>query len=214
MDSDAIAEVKMREDDEEVSHVLFPSPDPVGMDYAAISNHIETKLPNEAPVLFGLHPNAEIAPGAIIGNNCTIWAGTRIGPNARIGNNVRIGRNCEVDCIVGNNCQIQAGALLYHGVTLAHFVFVGPGVVTTNDIMPRVGDEWDDRFRRTRVCVGASIGANATIICGIAIGEHSMIGAGSVVTHDVKPWWLVRGNPAHHIRELPHMASGTVEVEP
>ena len=150
-----------------------------------------------------IHPTAEVDPAARISAGCTIWGGTRIGPNARIGYNTSIGRNCEVDCIIGDNCRIQAGALLYDGVIIQDSVFIGPGVVTTNDALPRVqenGEDWDQRFQETLILDHAAVGANATIICGVTIGTYSLVAAGAVVTKDVKPFWIVRGNPASHTR--------------
>ena len=181
-----------------------------------------------------IHPTAEVHPNAVIGYGCTIWGGTRIGPNAIIGHSVSIGRNCEVDCIVGNYVKIQALAFLCHGVNIGHWCFIGPKACFTNDAFPRSWGEFSirlaqkiiskitrcdrygphERFRETVVEVGASIGANSTIVCGNVIGEYAMVGAGSVVTKDVKPWHLVHGNPARHIRMVPRDIGGSVEVQP
>ena len=161
-----------------------------------------------------IHPSADIHPDAKIGEGVTIWAFAHIGPNAEIDDNCMIGSNALVDCVVGAGSRIQAGAQLYNGVHIGSNVFVGPGVITTNDILPRVGGEWGDRFRETIIRHNAAIGANSTIVCGNTIGAFASIGAGSVVCQDIKPRWLARGNPAQHIRELPHRATGRVEVNP
>lgn len=129
---------------------------------------------------------SHICDGAVIGSNCNIGEGVYIGPNVHI----------------GNRCKIQNHALIYEGVTIEDDVFVGPAVVTTNDIEPRAVGPWEHRFRKTLIKCGASIGANSTVLCGITLGEHSMIGCGSLVTHSVKPYWLAYGSPAHHIRNL------------
>lgn len=163
-----------------------------------------------------IHPLADVDERATISpEGVRIYAFTRIGPNAVIGANTTIGCGAEVDGIVGRHCKIQGGARIYHGVTLEEFVFIGPAAVTTNDIMPNAsGDDWSHRFRETLIKAGAAIGANATIVCGITIGEHSVVGAGSVVCHDVKPWHLVRGNPAQHIRQFIKPIEATLEVTP
>ena len=120
-------------------------------------------------------------PQAVIGNNCNIGQNVFIDNNARIGNAVKIQNNVSV----------------YNSVTLEDDVFVGPSAVFTNVINPRSFIERKLEFKSTLVKKGASIGANATIVCGITIGEYAMIGAGAVVTKDVSPFALVTGNPAH-----------------
>jgi UDP-2-acetamido-3-amino-2,3-dideoxy-glucuronate N-acetyltransferase len=123
---------------------------------------------------------ASVQPGALIGDNCTIGEGVHIGPKV----------------IVGNGCKIQNGAQLFEGVTLEDDVFIGPHVVFTNVTNPRAFVNRKAEFEPTLVKRGASIGANVTIICGVTIGEYAMVGAGSVVTRDVRPHSLVVGNPA------------------
>ena len=117
-----------------------------------------------------------------------------------IGNNCNIGKNCYIDAgaIIGANVKIQNNVSVYHGVIIEDDVFVGPSAVFTNDFYPRAfSEDWE--VYKTVVKKGASIGANATIVCGNTIGEYATVGAGSVVTKDVKPHALVVGNPARQI---------------
>ena len=133
-----------------------------------------------------------------IGNNTKIWAfshicrGAKIGKNCVIGEGVYIGPNV----VIGDNVKIQNHSLIYEGVKVENDVFIGPNVVTTNDIYPRSNGDWKDRFRKTLICRGASIGANSAILCGTTIGSRSLVGAGSVVTKNIPEYSLVYGNPA------------------
>lgn len=135
-----------------------------------------------------------------IGDGTKIWAfshickGAKIGANCTIGEGVYIGNNVTI----GDNCKIQNNSLVYEGVTLEDNVFFGPNTVTTNDFVPSVSGDWknDGRFRKTLFKKGCSVGANSVIVCGITIGQNSLIGAGSVVTKDVPDESLVYGNPA------------------
>jgi UDP-2-acetamido-3-amino-2,3-dideoxy-glucuronate N-acetyltransferase len=124
--------------------------------------------------------NAHISHGAVIGANCMIGEGVHVGPGVKI----------------GNGCRIQNGAQLFEGVTLEENVFVGPHVVFTNVLVPRAFSKRAGAFGQTLVKRGASIGANATILCGIEIGEFAMVGAGSTVTRPVRQRSIVVGNPA------------------
>jgi len=148
----------------------------------------------------GNHWEACIDPTATIGKGCKIWNDVQIREQARVGDGSIIGKGVYVDAAVtiGSYCKIQNYACIYSGVTLEDCVFIGPSVTFTNDLYPRsFNNDW--RMLKTVVHKGASIGANATIICGVIIGEYSMIGAGSVVTKDVQPFSLVIGNPARVI---------------
>lgn len=147
-----------------------------------------------------IHETAEVEVGAIVSRTAIIWrhahvsGGVRIGENCVIGEGVHIGPHVTI----GNGCKIQNGAQLFEGVTLEDDVFIGPHVVFTNVLTPRAFIDRKAEFKPTLVRRGASIGANATIICGVAVGEYAMIGAGSVVTKNVEPHALVVGNPAKH----------------
>ena len=136
----------------------------------------------------------EIGAGTMIWHFCHIIKGTRIGERCRIGQNVVIGPAVSI----GANCKIQNNVSLYNGVTLEDDVFCGPSCVFTNIVTPRSAfprNRPEDN-RPTLVKRGASIGANATIVCGRVIGEHALVGAGAVVTRDVPPYAIVVGNPA------------------
>jgi UDP-2-acetamido-3-amino-2,3-dideoxy-glucuronate N-acetyltransferase len=145
-----------------------------------------------------IHPTAVIENGATIGEGTHIWHFSHIMPKAIIGNHCNLGQNVFVDnhAIVGNRVKIQNNVSVYNNVQLQDDVFVGPSAVFTNVINPRSFIERKNEFKPTLVKKGATIGANATILCGIIIGEYAMIGAGAVVTKDVLPHALMIGNPA------------------
>ncbi len=144
-----------------------------------------------------VHPTAVVDEGATIGGGTKIWHLAHVRSSAIIGFDCVIGRNVYVDAeaVVGNLVKIQNNVSVYHGVTIEDEVFVGPCVVFTNDLRPRAQNP-DWQITPTLVRRGASIGANATIVCGIEIGAYAMIAAGSVVTKTVAPHQLVAGNPA------------------
>jgi UDP-2-acetamido-3-amino-2,3-dideoxy-glucuronate N-acetyltransferase len=144
-----------------------------------------------------IHHTAVIDAGATIGQGTRVWHFCHIMPGAVIGSNCNIGQNVFIDnnAHVGNGVKIQNNVSVYNGVTLEDDVFVGPSAVFTNVINPRSFIERKSEFRHTLVQKGASIGANATIICGITIGSYAMVGAGAVVTKDVPAYALVIGNP-------------------
>ena len=151
----------------------------------------------EAKKKYFVHPTAIVEDGAMIGEGTRIWHFAHIRKGAIIGKNCNIGKDVYIDVNVhiGNNVKIQNGVSVYRGVTIEDDVFLGPHAVFTNDLYPRSFNK-DWKVIPTLVKKGASIGANATIICGVIIGEYSMVGAGSVVTRDVPPHGLVYGNPA------------------
>jgi UDP-2-acetamido-3-amino-2,3-dideoxy-glucuronate N-acetyltransferase len=146
------------------------------------------------------HETAVIDEGCKIGKGTKIWhfshimTGSEIGENCNIGQNVVISPGVKLGC----NVKVQNNVSIYTGVTCEDDVFVGPSVVFTNVINPRSAINRKNQYGSTSVEKGASIGANATIVCGIKIGKYSFIGAGAVVTKDVKPFALVMGNPARH----------------
>lgn len=148
-----------------------------------------------------VHPTAEVDPRAVIGRGTAIWNWTKVREGARVGQGCRIGQGVYIDrdVVVGEGSKIQNGASVFAGVVLGDRVFVGPGATFTNDLVPRAasGDDWE--IVPTVVGDDASVGANATIVCGIELGEACMVGAGAVVTHDVPSFALVVGVPAQVI---------------
>jgi len=144
------------------------------------------------------HPTAIIDEGVIIGENTKIWHFSHIMRNVKIGKNCIIGQNVFIgeNVILGNNVKVQNNVSIYTGVIIEDDVFLGPSMVFTNVLNPRSIIERKNEYKQTIVKRGATIGANATIICGIIIGEYAFIGAGAVVTKNVKPYALVVGNPA------------------
>jgi UDP-2-acetamido-3-amino-2,3-dideoxy-glucuronate N-acetyltransferase len=146
-----------------------------------------------------IHPLADVEKGAIIGENSVIWRWTHVMPKAKIGKNCTIGQNCFIQdgVTIGDNVKIQNNVSVYTGVTLEDNTFVGPSVVFTNVRKPRAGEVIATScYNKTIIRSGASIGANATVVCGIEIGEGALIGAGSVVSKNVPPHVVVVGNPA------------------
>lgn len=144
-----------------------------------------------------IHPTAIVDDRALIGDGVSIWHWTAVREFAQIGEGCTIGQGVYIDhgVLLGRGCKVQNGVSVYHGVTLADDVFVGPRATFTNDRFPRADcGGWE--VVPTTVERGASIGANATIICGLTIGERSMVAAGAVVTRDVPAYGLVIGNPA------------------
>ncbi len=149
---------------------------------------------------FWAHESAFVEPGAVIGEGTRIWHLAQVRSGCRIGENCNIGKNCYLDvgASIGSGVKIQNNVSVYSGVTLEDDVFVGPSAVFTNDYYPRAFDP-DWKISETLVRRGASIGANATVVCGHTVGSFAMVGAGSVVTKDVLPHALVVGNPARRI---------------
>lgn len=147
------------------------------------------------------HETAVIDTGCEIGAGTKIWHFSHIMPNCTIGQNCNIGQNVVVspEVILGNNVKIQNNVSLYTGVICEDDVFLGPSMVFTNVMNPRSAVNRKDQYAKTIVRKGASIGANATIVCGNDIGQFAFIGAGAVVTKEVPAYALVVGNPARQI---------------
>lgn len=147
------------------------------------------------------HETAVIDEGCEIGKGTKIWHFSHIMPNSKIGENCNIGQNVVVSprVVLGKNVKVQNNVSIYSGVICEDDVFLGPSMVFTNVINPRSAIIRKDEYQETLVKKGASIGANATIICGNEIGEYALIGAGAVVTKPVLPYALVVGNPSKQI---------------
>jgi UDP-2-acetamido-3-amino-2,3-dideoxy-glucuronate N-acetyltransferase len=162
-----------------------------------------------------VHPTSVIDEGAVIGEGTCIWHFSHIMPKSIVGNNCTIGQNVFIDnqVVVGNGSKIQNNVSIYNGVILEEDVFIGPSVVFTNVINPRAFIGRKNEFRQTIVAKGATIGANATIICGVHIGEYAFIGAGSVVTKNVLPFALMAGNPARQIGWVDRAGNKTESAE-
>jgi len=148
-----------------------------------------------------IHPSAIVDAGAVLGKDTRVWhfshvcAGARIGTACSLGQNVFVGN----DVLIGDRVKIQNNVSVYDAVTLEDEVFCGPSMVFTNVYNPRAGFVRKDQYRRTLVRRGASIGANATIVCGVTVGAYAFIGAGAVVKHDVPDFALMAGVPARQI---------------
>ena len=147
------------------------------------------------------HPTAVIDEGAQIGEGSKIWHFSHIMPGAVIGERCNLGQNVVVSpgVTLGANVKVQNNVSIYTGVICEDDVFLGPSMVFTNVINPRSAIVRKNEYKETLVRKGASIGANATVVCGNMIGEYALIGAGAVITKPVKPYALVVGNPAKQI---------------
>jgi UDP-2-acetamido-3-amino-2,3-dideoxy-glucuronate N-acetyltransferase len=147
------------------------------------------------------HPSAIIDEGCTIGKGTKIWHFSHIMPNCILGDNCNIGQNVVIlpEVVLGKNVKVQNNVSLYTGVTCDDDVFLGPSMVFTNVINPRSAINRKSEYSKTHVGKGASIGANATIVCGHDIGEFAFIGAGTVVTKTIPAFALVVGNPSRQI---------------
>lgn len=147
------------------------------------------------------HSTAVIDDNCHIGSGTKIWHFSHIMPHCTIGNNCNIGQNVVVSpqVVLGNNVKVQNNVSIYTGVICEDDVFLGPSMVFTNVINPRSAIIRKNEYKETLVKKGASIGANATIVCGNELGEFCLIGAGAVITKPVKPYALMVGNPAKQI---------------
>jgi acetyltransferase-like isoleucine patch superfamily enzyme len=155
-----------------------------------------------------IHATADLEAGVTVGPGTSVWHRAQIRSGARIGRDGVIGRDVYIDegVTLGDRVKVQNSALIYHGVTIGDGVFIGPGAILTNDRRPRALNASGERARAEdwqvspiRVDAGASIGAGAIVVAGCDVGTYAMVGAGSVVTHDVPAHALVAGNPARCI---------------
>ena len=147
---------------------------------------------------FFVHPSSIIDEGAQIGKGTRIWHFSHLMATCKVGEQCIIGQNVYIDSntVIGNRVKIQNNVSVYNGVVIEDDVFLGPSMVFTNVINPRSFIERKDEFKKTMIRRGATIGANATILCGIEIGAYAMIGAGAVVVKNVLPYAIITGNPA------------------
>ena len=151
--------------------------------------------------MYQAHATAIIDTGALIGEGTRIWHWVHICAAAKIGRDCSLGQNVFVgnDVVIGNQVKIQNNVSIYDAVTIEDDVFCGPSMVFTNVHNPRSAVSRKNEYRKTLVKRGASIGANATIVCGVVVGEYAFIGAGAVVTKDVLPYALMVGVPAKQV---------------
>ena len=147
------------------------------------------------------HETAVIDAGCTIGEGTRIWHFSHIMAGCTLGKGCNIGQNVVIspDVVLGNNVKVQNNVSVYTGVTCEDDVFLGPSCVFTNVINPRSAVPRKEQYLKTHIGKGATIGANATVVCGHTIGEYALIGAGAVVTKDVPPYALVVGNPSQQI---------------
>jgi UDP-2-acetamido-3-amino-2,3-dideoxy-glucuronate N-acetyltransferase len=148
-----------------------------------------------------IHPSAIVDEGAVLGNGTRVWHFSHICSGARIGNGCSLGQNVFVgnDVVIGNNVKIQNNVSVYDAVAIEDDVFCGPSMVFTNVYNPRSAVIRKDEYRKTLIRRGASLGANATIICGTTVGEYAFVAAGAVINRDVPDFALMAGVPARQI---------------
>lgn len=158
-------------------------------------------MSNKETSPFYHHPSSFIDDGVSIGNNTKIWHFSHILSGSNIGSNCSFGQNCVVGpkVSIGNGVKVQNNISIYEGVEVEDDVFLGPSMVFTNVINPRAFIVRKEEFKKTLLKKGCSIGANATVVCGVTIGEYALIGSGSVVNKDVKPHALMVGVPCRQI---------------
>lgn len=150
---------------------------------------------------FFVHESSYVDEHVTIGDNTRIWHFSHILPHTTIGMDCSFGQNCVVGpkVSIGNGVKVQNNVSVYEGVEIEDDVFLGPSMVFTNVINPRAFIQRKEEFKKTVLKKGSSVGANATIVCGVAVGEYALIGSGAVVNKDVKPYALMVGVPAKQI---------------
>jgi UDP-2-acetamido-3-amino-2,3-dideoxy-glucuronate N-acetyltransferase len=153
------------------------------------------------PINYFTHTTAIIDEGATIGQNTRIWHWVHVSAGAKIGQQCSLGQNVYVGnkVVIGNNVKVQNNVSIYDNITIGNDVFCGPSMVFTNVYNPRSAISRKEEYRSTLVEDGVTFGANCTIICGVTIGKHAFIGAGTVINKDVKPFALMVGNPGKQI---------------
>lgn len=158
-------------------------------------------MSNKETSPFYHHPSSFVDDGVTIGNNTKIWHFSHILSGSNIGTNCSFGQNCVVGpkVNIGNGVKVQNNISIYEGVEVEDDVFLGPSMVFTNVINPRAFIVRREEFKKTLLKKGCSIGANATIVCGVTVGEYALVGSGAVVNKDVKPYALMVGVPAKQI---------------
>ena len=163
--------------------------------------NINNQITNNKYTNIQIHPSSFIDNNVTIGSNTKIWHFSHILSNTTIGKNCSFGQNCVVGpkVTIGNGVKVQNNVSIYEGVEIEDDVFLGPSMVFTNVINPRAFIQRKDEFKKTLLKKGCSIGANATIVCGVTIGEYALIGSGAVVNKDVKSYALMVGVPARQI---------------
>lgn len=170
-------------------------------DTTLVASEVQSRRFIKSEVCYEAHETAVIDAGASVGMGSKIWHFCHITSRAEIGVNCILGQNVYIgDCEIGHGVKIQNNVSVYSGVTVEDDVFIGPSAVFTNVINPRAFIERKDEFLPTLVKKGATIGANATILCGVTLGKYCLVGAGSVVVSDVPDYAVVVGNPAKIIK--------------
>lgn len=152
-----------------------------------------------------VHESSYVDDDVVIGDNSKVWHFCHIQKGARIGERCSLGQNVNIsnNVIVGDDCKIQNNVSVYEGVEIENGVFLGPSCVFTNDLTPRAKyPKGHENYKKTRIKEGATVGANATIVCGHTIGKYAMVAAGAVVTKDVPDFMLVAGVPAKVIGKV------------
>jgi UDP-2-acetamido-3-amino-2,3-dideoxy-glucuronate N-acetyltransferase len=164
-------------------------------------NRSKKTVPTESKSDYFVHETSIVDDGVAIGDNTKVWHFSHILHGTVIGKNCSFGQNCVVGpkVKIGNGVKVQNNVSIYEGVECENDVFLGPSMVFTNVINPRAFIVRKDEFKKTLLKKGCSVGANATIVCGITIGEYALIGSGAVVNKDVKPYALIVGVPARQI---------------